>query len=232
MCVRVSPRLWKPWVHFPAVPPESGTGCPLCSQVPLLMAGMTTLPLDGEACECRGPGVGPSPAGLVSALRVRLGIPRAASASLSLTGPQRPDCSPRPQQLCPRPLTPREGPQRLEPVPRRPVLGLPAGPVVRPGAPSLRLLPRLPLSAPVPSAPCRPPCGPEGCVLSPSTPPPLGASDRGCRPCAGRAASPHQAGGQELVRTPRNPPPLAKAAPGRQSNAGSVLLLIPPWAEP
>lgn len=57
-------------------------------------------------------------------------------------------------------------------------------------------------------------------------------ADRGCRPCAGRAASPHQAGGQEIVRTPRNPPPLGKAAPGRQSEAGSVLLLVPPWVEP
>lgn len=37
------------------------------------------------------PGVGPPPAGVVSALRVRLEVPRAAWGSLSLTGPQRPD---------------------------------------------------------------------------------------------------------------------------------------------
>ena len=54
---------------------------------------MTSLHLDGEAFECPGPGVGLPLAGHVSALCVRLEILRATSASLSLTGPQRPDCA-------------------------------------------------------------------------------------------------------------------------------------------
>lgn len=165
---------------------------------------------------------GPPLAGHVSALCVRLEILRAASASLSLTGPQRPDCAtPGLSSSAPGPSPTGRGPDSY---PRR--LSPPT---------ELNTLP----SAPRPQPPCRPSraLGPPPssycsvCLSQPPVPsapscssrvalrtwfcPSLHTSHRGsvadrgcrgCRPVCRQAASPHQAGKQERVRTPRNPP--------------------------
>lgn len=165
---------------------------------------------------------GPPLAGHVSALCVRLEILRAASASLSLTGPQRPDCAtPGLSSSAPGPSPTGRGPDSY---PRR--LSPPT---------ELNTLP----SAPRPQPPCRPSraLGPPPssycsvCLSQPPVPsapscssrvalrtwfcPSLHTSHRGsvadrgcrgCRPVCRQAASPHQAGKQERVRTPQNSP--------------------------
>lgn len=168
---------------------------------------------------------GPPLAGHVSALCVRLEILRAASASLSLTGPQRPDCAtPGLSSSAPGPSPTGRGPDSY---PRR--LSPPT---------ELNTLP----SAPRPQPPCRPsralgPPPSSYCSVCLSQPPVPSAPS-----CSSRVAlrtwfcpslhTSHRGQTGAGENAPELPPPLAKAAPSRQSDAGSVLLLVPPWAAP
>ena len=159
----------------------------------------------------RGPRVGPPLAGHISTLCVRLEIPRTTLASLSLTGPQRPDCAtPGLSSSAPGPSRTGKGPdgypQRLSctrspPPPSS--TSLPAQSC--PGAPPSCYCSICLSQPPVPSAP--------SCVAlrtvfcPPSTPPTAGSiADHGCCLVCRQVSSPNQAGDQELVRTPWNPP--------------------------